>query len=168
MSTTRLFVGFENQADLRGALNSGLKPLETLTPFEVDDFIDRFHPKRDWVRIAGLCGGITGLVSAFFMEWYASTVSAPLEIGGRPLNSWPAFIPVTFVLTILCSALSVLGGWIIRLKLPWLSHPAFEAMDFSRKEFGLLMEGPAHPAECDELKTRLRKMGATRIEEVEA
>ena len=66
------------------------------------------------------------------MEWYANVVSYPINIGGRPLNSWPTFVPITFELTILSAALAAIIGMLALNQLPEPHHPVFNAPDFER------------------------------------
>ena len=75
--------------------------MEAYTPFPVEGLAEALGFHRN--RIAGSCfiGGLVGGIGGFFMQWYSAVVHFPLDVGGRPFNSWPAFIPITFELTIL-------------------------------------------------------------------
>jgi hypothetical protein len=118
-------------AALERARAAGYTRLEAYTPFPVDglaEALPRAGTPIGWVVFgAGLFGG-TG---AYALQYWA-THDYPLNIGGRPLHSWPAFIPVTFELTVLTAAIvGVLAlGWLCRL--PRLHHPVFEAPGFER------------------------------------
>ncbi|MEZ4678552.1 MAG: DUF3341 domain-containing protein [Caldilineaceae bacterium] len=79
-----------------------------------------------------LAGGIVGGGGALFMQWYAATISYPINVGGRPLASWPSFIPVSFELTILAAAFAAVLGMFALNQLPQPYHPVFNAPRFLR------------------------------------
>jgi len=77
-------------------------------------------------------GGVVGAAVAFFVQWYASVVDYPLNAGGRPLNSWPSFVPITFELAILGAALAAAAAFLILNSLPQFHHPLFNSTRFER------------------------------------
>ena len=79
-----------------------------------------------------MLGGIIGGVGAYFMQWYANAISYPINIGGRPIHSWPAFIPITFELTVLAAALTAFLSVFIFSGLPRPYHPMFNLPEFER------------------------------------
>ena len=111
--------------------NAGFKKVETFTPYAVEGEEAILPRPPSGVPWAMLTGGILGGAGAFFMQWYAAR-DYPLNVGGRPLNSWPSFVPITFELTILCAALAGVFGLLWAAGLPRLHHPAFSAADFER------------------------------------
>ena len=108
---------------------AGLR-LEAYTPYAIEGLSEALDLPPSRIPLITLLGGVVGGVGGFFMQWYAAVVSFPVNIGGRPLNSWPMFIPVTFEMTVLCAALAAVFGMLFANGLPRLRHPVFNASDF--------------------------------------
>jgi hypothetical protein len=119
-------------AAARAAWSQGYRCLDAYSPFPVHGLSDAigFHQTR--LPLIVLAGGLSGAAGGFLLQYWASAVSYPLNIGGRPLNSWPAFLPVTFELAILGAALSAVGGMLALNQLPRPYHPLFNAARFGR------------------------------------
>lgn len=129
-----LIAEFATTDELIAAANrsrhEGYVKIDAYSPFPVEGLSDAVGFKKNHIPLIALLGGIAGGIGGFFMQWYAAVVSYPFNIGGRPLNSWPSFIPVTFELTILGAALAAVIGMLILNGLPSLYHPVFNAKDF--------------------------------------
>jgi hypothetical protein len=111
---------------------AGYRYYEAYSPFPVEGLPEAMAMKRNLVPLITLIGGLVGGLSGFGFQYWANVYSYPINIGGRPLNSWPAFIPVTFELTILCASLAAVFGMLALNGLPQPHHPIFNAPRFSR------------------------------------
>jgi Protein of unknown function (DUF3341) len=110
---------------------AGYWRFEAYSPFPLEGLSEAMGLKRNLVPLITLIGGLTGGIGGFGFQYWASAITYPMNIGGRPLNSWPAFIPVTFELTILGAALSAVFGMLALNKLPQPHHPVFNVHRFS-------------------------------------
>lgn len=120
---------------------AGFTRMEAYTPLPMHDVSHALGHENDLPKYV-LAGGIVGAVVGFGMQYYASVVHYPTNVGGRPLNSWPSFIPVTFEMTILFAALTAVLGMLALNGLPRPHHPVFSVPGFeqaSRDRFFLLV-----------------------------
>ncbi|PYJ30108.1 MAG: DUF3341 domain-containing protein [Verrucomicrobia bacterium] len=113
------------------AYAQGYRKMDGYAPFPVDGLAQALG-KRNRVPLMVLIGGIIGGAGAYYMMWYANVVSYPINIGGRPMHSWPAFIPITFELTVLCAGLVAFFGSLGTCGLPKPYHPMFNLPEFER------------------------------------
>jgi len=151
------------------ATAAGYRKLDAYAPFSVPGLADALGFRRDRVALITLLGGIVGGVGIYFLQWYSAVIDYPINSGGRPLHSWPAFIPPTFECTVLGAALAAFFGFLILNGLPKLHHPIFNAGDFdlaSRNRFFLCIE--AADPRFDGAATRgfLESLAPLRISEV--
>jgi hypothetical protein len=163
---------FESDAELMHAAEKayaqGYRRMDGYTPFPVEGLAEALG-KRNRMPMLILCSGILGGCSAYFMEWFANVISYPMNIGGRPLHSWPAFIPITFELTVLGASLTAFFFSLGLSGLPRPYHPMFNLPEFERASqdrFFLCIE--AGDALFDEDKTRafLQGLGPLMVAEV--
>jgi hypothetical protein len=151
--------------------NAGYRCAEAYTPFPIPGLAQRLGAGRSPVPLIALIGAITGGVTGFGMCWYANVISYPWNVGGRPLNSWPAWIPITFELTVLFCALSAVGGMFLINGLPRLHHPIFNAEIFvrsTRDRFFLCIEsadGQFDPAGTRSFLESLNPMSISEVPE---
>jgi hypothetical protein len=120
----------------------GWTKVEAYSPFPIEGLDEIVQADKGWIAPITLLGGILGGAGTYFLQWYAAVVDYPINIGGRPLNSWPAFIPATFEITILGAALAATIAMLALNGLPRLYHPLFELEEFelaSRNRFFLCL-----------------------------
>jgi hypothetical protein len=133
---------------------AGYQSIEAYTPLPMHDVSEALG-YRNRLPLFVLIGGLAGALTGFGMQYYASVVAYPLNVGGRPMNSWPAFVIVTFELTILFAALTAVLGMLALNGLPRPHHPVFGVPAFelaSRNRFFLLIL--AHDPQFDVERTR--------------
>ena len=108
----------------------GYRRMECYTPYPVEEAADALHFHKNRVPLVTLIGGLMGVTTAFLMETWINVWSYPLNIAGRPLFSWPAFIIPAYEWTILFSGLAAAFGMLALNGLPQLYHPVFNAPNF--------------------------------------
>jgi hypothetical protein len=161
----------EHLVDSAGrAYRAGYRKLDAYTPLPIEGLSEAMGHHGTRLPMVVLVGGIFGCVTGFFMQYYLSAIEYPLNVGGRPLNSWPAFIPITFELTILCAALAAVLGMLAMNGLPTPYHPVFNVPRFelaTRNHFFLCIEA-ADPM-FDRVKTWqfLESLGPRSVTEVQ-
>jgi len=109
---------------------AGYRRAEGYSPHAVEGLSEALGFERSGVPLIVFVGGIVGGIGGYFMLWYANVISYPWNIGGKPPNSWPAFIPITFEMTVLGASLLALFGMLILNGLPSPYHPMFRAPTF--------------------------------------
>jgi hypothetical protein len=125
------------------AREKGYRSMDAYAPFPVAGLSEALGLPPSRMPLLILLGGLAGCAGGYGLQYWAMVASYPIDTGGRPLNSWPAFIPVTFELTILCAALAAVFGMILINGLPMPYHPVFNVPRFSlasRSRFFLCIE----------------------------
>jgi hypothetical protein len=158
-------------AATRRAYEEGYRQMDAYTPFPVEGLAEEMRFRHTWVPLIALLGGLAGCLGGYFLQYWIAGRYWPLNIGGRPLNSWPAFIPVTFELTVLCAALSALVGMLALNGLPKPYHPVFNIPRFalaSQDRFFLCIE--AGDPRFDRARTRdfLESLSPREVSDVES
>jgi hypothetical protein len=156
-------------AAARAAHEAGYHAMDAYSPMPIEELHEALGPQRGRLPLIVLIGGILGGAGGFTLEWWASVVAEPLNVGGRPLNSWPMFIPVTFECTILVAALFALLGMLALNGLPQPYHPVFNVPRFalaSRNRFFLCIEARDPKFEIDETRAFLETLNPKEVTSV--
>lgn len=149
---------------------AGYSKLDAFTPFPVEAISEEVcDHKPSLVSRIVLGAGITGALTGFFGQWWVAAVAYPVNIGGRPTFSWPAFVPVTFEVTVLFSAFTAVIAMLALNRLPQPYHPVFNVPGFERAtvdRYFLLIE--AEDPRFDPAATRdfLRRLGPEEVHDV--
>lgn len=117
-------------AAAEAAREAGYRHIEAYAPFHVEGLAEAVGFERNRVASITFFGALLGGFSGWFMQWYSAVVDYPINVGGRPLNSWPMFVPVIFELAVLGGALAAFFAVLFGNRLPDLSYPVFAAPDF--------------------------------------
>ena len=157
-------------AATRAAYKAGYRKMDAYSPYAVDGVAEALGFTKTRVPFITLLGGIVGGLTAYIMQWYSAVLDYPLNVGGRPLHSWPAFIPITFELTVLFAAIAGLIGMLVMNGLPKPYHPVFNAPEFklaSQSRFFLCIEADDRVFRADEVREFLLSLAPEKVMEVE-
>jgi Protein of unknown function (DUF3341) len=110
---------------------AGYQKIDAYSPFPVEGLAEEIGFHKNAVPLVVLIGGIVGGLSGYLMQWWISAVDYPINVGGKPPHSWPAFIVITFEMTILFAALSAVLGMLALNGLPMPYHPVFNVPRFA-------------------------------------
>ena len=149
---------------------AGYRRVDAYSPFPIEGLAEVIGFKRTQLPLIVLIGGILGGIGGFYLQYWSSVIDYPLIVGGKPYNSWPAFIPVTFETTILGAALAAVLGMLGLNGLPMPYHPVFNVERFalaSRDRFFLCIEAADPKFDIDDTVEFLRSLNPSSIHEVE-
>jgi hypothetical protein len=153
----------------RAAREAGYARMDAYSPFPVEGLPEALGFRRTKMPMLILIGGIVGALSGFALQYYCAVISYPINVGGRPLNSWPSWIPVTFELTILLASLTAVFGLLALCGLPMPYHPLFHLPRFARAtrdKFFLCIEAADPRFDRAATKEFLAQLGSREVVEV--
>lgn len=157
-------------AAARRTYEAGYRRINGYSPYPIEELWEAIGFHRTGLPIIVLIGGIVGGLVGFLMQYYLSVFDYPLNVGGKPFNSWPAFIPITFEMTILCAAFAAVFGMLALNKLPQPYHPVFNAPNFklaTRDHFFLVIEANDPRYDHDEVVEFLKSLEPKEVTDVE-
>ena len=153
------------------AHRAGYRRMECYTPYPVEEAADAIGYHSNYVPLVCLIGGLIGLGAMFLMETWIAVFAYPLNIAGRPLFSWPAFVIPAYEWTILWAGLSAAFGMLALCGLPSLYHPLFNAPNFrngaSTDKFFLCLEATDPKFSVEESRAFLEEFEPASVVEVE-
>jgi hypothetical protein len=157
---------------VEAASQAGYRRMDAYSPFPVEELNEALRLPPSKLPFAVLLGGFAGAVAGYAMQFYATVIDMPSNIGGKPFHSWPAYIPITFELSILLAAFGGVIGLFIATRFPQPYHPVFNVEDFrkhgSQDGFYLGIESRDQKFDPVQTRTFLANLGAILIEEIEA
>lgn len=151
------------------AREEGYSKMDALSPYHIEGLVEVLKQRDDRVPKFVLAGGVLGALGGFFLQVYVSAIDYPLNVGGRPDISWPAFIPITFECGVLAAALTALISMLTLNGLPRPYHEVFDAPGIERvtdDQFALYVMADDDKFDADATREFLASTGAVSIQEV--
>jgi len=146
----------------RGVHEAGYREMDAFSPYALEELSEAIGFHRTRLPLIVLAGGIIGGITGFLMQYWVHVIEYPLNIGGRPLNSWPSFIIITFEMTILFAAASAVLGMLALNGLPRPYHPLFNSPEFklaSQNRFFICVQSRDAKFDHDETRKLLERLG---------
>jgi Protein of unknown function (DUF3341) len=148
----------------------GFREVEAYTPYPVEGLDGVLRPsRRPWLPLIIAVAALFGVAWGYFIQYWDEALNYPINVGGRPHNSWPAFIVGDFEFTVLCAVAAAFFGLLVFCRLPRLYHPIFEAPEFERASvdrFFLCVEARDPSFEPQRIRRVFERHGAEHVAEV--
>ena len=151
------------------AHHEGYRRMDAYSPFPIDELHDALGSSPSRLPLIVLIGGLLGCIGGYGLQYWVSVIAYPVNVGGKPFHSWPAFIPVTFECTILAAALVAVFGMLALSDLPMPYHPVFNVPRFalaSRNRFFLVIEAADTKFELEETRRFLETLDPREVSTV--
>ncbi len=168
-----LMAEFDSPTDVvvaaRRTHEAGYRRIDAYSPFPIEELSEALGMHKDSVSLVVLLGGILGGAVGFLLQYWINVIDYPTNIGGRPFDAWPAFIVVTFEMTILAASLFGVFGMLAMNGLPQPHHPVFNAPRFAfatRDRFFLCIEAADPKFQRDETMAFLKNLNPREVVEV--
>ncbi|PWT92641.1 MAG: DUF3341 domain-containing protein [Blastocatellia bacterium] len=165
---------FDNPSDLvaaaRATYEAGYRRINGYSPYPIEELSEAIGFRHTSLPLIVFIGGVIGGLGGFFLQYWTEVLDYPLIVGGKPYNSWPAFIPITFECTVLVAAFSAVLGMLLLNKLPQPYHPVFNAPNFAlatRDRFFLAVEANDPKFKHAEVVEFLKSLGPVDVADVE-
>ena len=151
------------------AHREGYRSMDAYSPFPIEELHHALGSKHTRLPLIVLIGGLIGCIGGYALEYWVSVIAYPINIGGKPLHSWPAFIPVTFECTVLGASLTAFIGMLALNGLPMPYHPVFSVPRFalaSRNRFFLCIESKDPKFDIEETRRFLETLNPREVSTV--
>jgi len=169
-----LIAEFEKPDELLAAVQKtrefGYRRIDAYAPYPLQGLSEALGLAPSPVPFFVLAGAVAGAVGGYAMQYFATVIDYPLNIGGRPLHSWPTYIPITFEVMILLGAFAAVISVFVLNGLPQPYHPVFNVPEFKRAtidRFYLSIEKRDPNFDLQSTRAFLQRLGATQVSEVE-
>ena len=149
---------------------AGYRRINGYSPYPIEELSEAIGFTRTSLPLIVFVGGVVGALGGFFMQYWIEVINYPINVGGKPFNSWPAFIPITFETTVLSAAFAAVLGMLVLNKLPQPYHPVFNVPNFAlatRDRFFLAVEANDPKFKHDEVVALLKSLDALEVNDVE-
>jgi hypothetical protein len=149
---------------------AGFQKVDAYTPYPIEAVSEALDLPRSKVPLLVLVGGLLGGLGGYMLQYWSQVIRYPMNIGGRPVHSWPSFIVPTFECTILGAALTAVIGMILLNGLPLPYHPVFNVPRFalaSRDRYFLVIEAVDPKFDPDTTRSFLAGLNASEVSEVD-
>ena len=154
----------------RETYGAGYRRINGYSPYPIEELWEAIGFTHSKLPLIVFIGGLLGGIGGFLMQYYIAVIDYPLNVGGKPYNSWPAFIPITFECTVLVAAFSAVLGMLVLNKLPQPYHPVFNAPNFAmatNDRFFLVVEANDPKYNHDEVVALLKSLNPLDVSDVE-
>ena len=156
-------------AAAQSTTEAGFTCVDAYSPYPIEELHHALRTRSSKLPLLVLIGGLFGCVGGYALQYWVSAIAYPLNVGGKPFHSWPAFIPVTFECTILAAALTTVLGMLALNGLPQPYHPVFNVPRFalaSRNRFFLCIESADPKFDLEETRKFLETLGPREVSTV--
>jgi len=153
------------------ARTAGYRKMDAYAPMPVEGLAEAIGFRTTWVQRLVFVGGTLGAIGGFTLCWWISVIAYPHNVGGRPLNSWPAYVPITFECMVLVACITAVVGMLALNGLPQPYHPVFNVEAFaraSRDKFFLCIEAADPQFSLDGTREFLAQAGSREVTDVAA
>jgi len=151
------------------AFAAGYREMDAYTPFPVEDLAEALGVRVNRVPLITLICALTGSLTGYLLQYYSAVWDYPINVGGRPVHSWPSFIPITFELTVLFGAIGGVIGMFAMNGLPRPNHPIFDTPHFAERNasrFYLCVEASDPKFDLQQTRVDLEAMSPANVWEV--